>query len=486
MDAKLDKISELSNILCEKESLGKKIVAVGHEFSLGKLMRQAHISKEQGVPCSILLLYLLLIRLLDVSLFCFYKVKWFGLLSTEIGKNCFYRFLSNPSYDWRSLLLGVAKQFLRIVEKRGGTCDDTPSFYIVDDTTLEKTGSHFEGLSRVFDHTDGRHKPGFKLLTLSFFDGKSCIPLDCSLHAEKGRRGDYSLSARERKGLFRKKRDADTPGYKRKKELDEEKPHVVIRMIRRAWKRCIRASYFLADSWFDGIGFIKDVRGIADGAVHVICMTKNGNRKYEDGKHRHTGKELVALNERTAPTCRKYKCRYFRKDVVFEGMELRLFFVQYGKNRTWNILLTTDKSLSFVKVFEYYQIRWNQEVMYREGKQYLGLGKCQSTDFDAQIADCTLSLATYTILTLYRRFGQYETMGELFRQMQTDLMALTLWQRILPLMAQILYRLCHLLGADFEQTMHTLQAGGDEATEILLILDTAQEVDGQKQANFRV
>ena len=121
MDAKLDKISELSNILCEKESLGKKIVAVGHEFSLGKLMRQAHISKEQGVPCSILLLYLLLIRLLDVSLFCFYKAKWFGLLSTEIGKNCFYRFLSNPSYDWRSLLLGVAKQFLRIEEKRGGT-----------------------------------------------------------------------------------------------------------------------------------------------------------------------------------------------------------------------------------------------------------------------------------------------------------------------------------------------------------------------------
>ena len=286
MDAKLDKISELSNILCEKESLRQRIVAVSHEFSLGKLMRQSHITKEQGVPCSALLVYLLLIRLLEISVFCFYKAKWFGLLSAEIGKNCFYRFLSNASYDWRSLLLGIAKQFLRIVERRGGTCDDTPSFYIVDDTTLEKTGSHFEGLSRVFDHTDGRHKPGYKLLTLSFFDGKSCIPLDCSLHAEKGRKGDYSLSAKERKGLFRKKRDADSPGYKRKRELDEEKPQVVIRMIRRAWKRCIRASYFLADSWFDGIDFIKGIREVAEGAIHVICMTKNGNRKYEDGKFR--------------------------------------------------------------------------------------------------------------------------------------------------------------------------------------------------------
>ncbi len=108
--------------------------------------------------------------------------------------------------------------------------------------------------------------------------------------------------------------------------------------------------------------------------------------------------------------------------------------------------------------------------MYRESKQYLGLGKCQSTDFDAQIADCTLALATYTILTLYRRFGEYETMGELFRLMQADLMALTLWQRILLIMALILYRLCHLLGADFEQTMQTLQAGGDESEEIMLMI----------------
>ena len=90
MDAKLDKISELSNILCEKESLGQKTVAVSHEFGLGKLMRQAHITKDQGVPCSALLVYLLLIRLLEISVFCFYKSKWFGLLSAEIGKNCFF------------------------------------------------------------------------------------------------------------------------------------------------------------------------------------------------------------------------------------------------------------------------------------------------------------------------------------------------------------------------------------------------------------
>jgi hypothetical protein len=71
------------------------------------------------------------------------------------------------------------------------------------------------------------------------------------------------------------------------------------------------------------------------------------------------------------------------------------------------------------------------------------------------------------MMTLYKRFGDYETMGALFRQMQGDLMPLTLWQRILPVIATVIYRLCHLLGADFEQTMQTIQAGGQEADEIL-------------------
>ena len=114
--------------------------------------------------------------------------------------------------------------------------------------------------------------------------------------------------------------------------------------------------------------------------------------------------------------------------------------------------------------------------MYCECKQYLGLGRCQSTDFDAQIADCTLALATYTMLTLYKRFGDYETMGALFRQAQGDLMPLTLWQRILAVLATVMHRLCYLLGADFEQTMHTLQAGGQEADEILSFISLPVQV----------
>ena len=48
---------------------------------------------------------------------------------------------------------------------------------------------------------------------------------------------------------------------------------------------------------------------------------------------------------------------------------------------------------------ELYQIRWSIEVLYRECKQYLRLGKAQNTDFGGQIADATLTMITYTILS---------------------------------------------------------------------------------------
>ena len=81
MVTKIDKICELSKFLCEKDSLGQKIVAVGREFRLSNIMQMAGITKQQGVPCSVLLLYLLLIRFLEISVFRFYKEKWYGLPS---------------------------------------------------------------------------------------------------------------------------------------------------------------------------------------------------------------------------------------------------------------------------------------------------------------------------------------------------------------------------------------------------------------------
>ena len=62
MDAKLDKISELSNILCEKESLGKKIVGVGHEFSLHWLVTREILGLDDLPDGIQTYIYMILLR----------------------------------------------------------------------------------------------------------------------------------------------------------------------------------------------------------------------------------------------------------------------------------------------------------------------------------------------------------------------------------------------------------------------------------------
>ena len=61
------------------------------------------------------------------------------------------------------------------------------------------------------------------------------------------------------------------------------------------------------------------------------------------------------------------------------------------------VLLTTDTSMNFVRAFELYERRWGIEVIFKECRGYLGLGKCQSRNYNAQIADTTLCFMMYQI-----------------------------------------------------------------------------------------
>ena len=95
------------------------------------------------------------------------------------------------------------------------------------------------------------------------------------------------------------------------------------------------------------------------------------------------------------------------------------------------VLLTTDTSMNVVRAFELYERRWGIEVIFKECRGYLGLGKCQSRSYNAQIADTTLCFMMYQMLSLAKRFSEYETLGALFRSERDRLQVLTLWSRTL-------------------------------------------------------
>ena len=470
MNAKIADFHEMENILSVKSDVNDGLITLFSRFGLGNLLRHLSLEKASGVSAIMLIVSLCLFRINGTSIYGAYKRCFNGLLET--GKNCFYRMMLRPCMDWRRLLLGVAGRFFAILRKEGAERPESPRCYILDDTTLEKTGSSIEKVSRVFDHVCGRCVLGFKLLLLAVSDGASTVPVDFSLHRERGKRKDFGLRRQEAGKQFRARRKSSDPDSLRARECDRSKMDMAIEMLQRAWKYGIRAQYLLADSWFTCERLIEATRGIGKGAVHYIGLGKMGGTKYEVRGKLRNALELISLYQREETRqCRKYRCMYVSLKARLGSQQVRIFLIRYGRNKNWNILISSDMSLSFVKTFELYQMRWNIEVLNKECKGYLGLGGYQGRNFNGQVADCTLCFITYTVLALGKRFSTYETMGEMFRAEREQLLALTLWKRILACMEKLLAALAESLGTEPMQMIHGLLNNEEQGRQTVVIAD---------------
>ncbi|MDO9592783.1 MAG: IS4 family transposase, partial [Erysipelotrichaceae bacterium] len=387
------------------------------------------------------------------------------------------RLMNNPWMNWRKLLIGFAKQFVALAKANGDNTSGVTCF-VLDDTDIEKTGKKFEFIGRIFNHVTKLYPLGFKLLLLAFWDGKSLIATDCSLHREKGKKGTYGMSKKELRSQFGKKREAKSPGHKRVKELDMKKGDTAVLMLKRAVKNGFIASYVLMDSWFVNDYMIKSVRAIKNGAMHLLGMCKLDRRQYLIDKKLLNAHQLITKNERKrSKYSRKYKSTYISLVVDYKGEKVRLFCIRYNNASNWTLLLTTDLTLSFVQAIELYQIRWTIEVLFKECKQYLRLGGSQNTDFDGQIADVTITLATHTILSLQKRFSSYETMGELFRETQQQLLEFTLWERLIRVFLKMIVQLTEILNVDIEEVLEKLMQSDQTSKQLLAILKLLDEFE---------
>jgi hypothetical protein len=80
----------------------------------------------------------------------------------------------------------------------------------------------------------------------------------------------------------------------------------------------------------------------------------------------------------------------------------------------------------------------------------LGLGKNQSNDFDAQIASITIVAIQYILLMIRLRFEQYESMGRIFRETKTEVLRISLSERLWGLLQEIVKQLVEIFG-DFDE-----------------------------------
>jgi hypothetical protein len=322
---------------------------------------------------------------------------------------------------------------------------------IFDDTLLEKTGNKIEKIGKVWDHTKNRMVLGFKLLTGLYFDGTSAIPVDFSIVREKGQKADkpYGMSKKYLRRQFSKKRIKETESASRVQELDISKIELSIQLFLRTVLYGISVDYVLCDSWFTCLDLIRIVR---QKGSHLIGMYKIVKTKFEYRGRTLCYKEILHLAGKEK-RCKKMNLYYKTARVQYDGMPVTLFFSRVGTNGDWKVILTTDTKLSFLQAIEIYQIRWSIEVFFKEAKQMLNLGGCQSSNFDAQIADTTIAMIAYVLLAFRFRYENYESMGALFRAMNAEHLKKTIDIRLWELFAQLIQTVCLMIEKDIEDVM---------------------------------
>jgi len=104
----------------------------------------------------------------------------------DAQKDAFYELKQNSWIPWRQLFFKFVIRFRYLVRLNNKDFEEGNKCFILDDTTHEKRGQFIEGVSKVHDHSDvnQQYKLGFKHLQLCYWDGKSLLPIDFSLHRE--------------------------------------------------------------------------------------------------------------------------------------------------------------------------------------------------------------------------------------------------------------------------------------------------------------
>jgi len=124
---------------------------------------------------------------------------------------------------------------------------------------------------------------------------------------------------------------------------------------------------------------------------------------------------------------------------------------------------TTDTNLGFVRMIEIYHTRWAIEVFFKEVKQLLSLGKNQSTNFDVQVAQTTITMIQYLLISLKFRQQAYETLNGLFKDLKQEYIEHKLNERILLAIVEILAVLDFLVpDFDFDETLSKLIEYADD------------------------
>ena len=370
-------------------------------------------------------------------------------------KDVFYDFLNNGKTKWRKIMYYINCQLWTKISVRSDFKKRTlPTVLIFDDTDIIKASSAIEMVSRIFSHVTNSKHWGYKGLFCCLSDGISQLLMDFSLCREY-KEADFGLNRRQAARQYKAVEGEDDEIASRKKECVMSKIELMKEMIKRCIKHGIRFEYVLCDSWFTCKEIVNFVRGLR--GKHYLGMIKMSKTRYGYGGKLFTANTLASKLWKAEDKHRRmYGYTYMVADVTLDGKAVRLFFTRRNKGDKWRAYLTTNMKLDFQMAFRVYSMRWAIEVCNKEEKSLLGMDKCQSRHFAAQIAHVSITCLQYNFLSVAKRFSDYETIGELFRGTKADAMEVTIAERILEFIVDIAVELEEICDCNTDKLIFNL------------------------------
>ena len=389
-----------SNIDAEKQAdiqiLGK-IDDFFNQFNIATFLHRCGIKKRHGHSVRSLIMAIFTLPFLE-------KIFYRGIVTNgdvSFGKDAAYEVLKGRQSNWRRLLLGIGTKLYHYFDRL--TDEARESVLIVDDSPYDRSRSKsVELLSRVWDHSNGRFIKGFRMLTLCWSDGVSCLPLDFSLLS--------SSDAKKRICENRKSMDKRCCAWLRRQEATIKATENLEAMVKRILAKGVRARYLLMDSWFAMPATVTALSKHID----VIGMVKK-TPKIHYGYNGHP-MDLKAVYRRLKK--RRGRAKILASAIVTlkSGLPAKLVFVRDRRKKDWLALICTDIGLSNEDIVRIYGKRWDIEVFFKMAKQHLKLAKeIQCRDYDALVAHTTIVFMRYMFLAYQNRIETDDrTFGELF------------------------------------------------------------------------
>jgi hypothetical protein len=353
--------------------------------------------------------------------------KFFGLKSHD----ALTKMLSHKSWSASLLMLQLLDEAIRI--SLGSV---TQSWLILDDVILPKRRSqNTDGVYWDWDYVNRQHILCMRLVVLAWTNGTIRIPLAFACYHKKG--GHY-LKKHQKK-------------FRTKNQLARILVYQVVR-------KGLKFDYLTFDSWYasaDNLIFFNRLQ-----ITYVTCV--NYNRKVNllynpiDNRPKRRCKYprwyTLTCSEWAAqiPYVRDY--RYYKKvsararqSLVFVkdvDFHVKLVCIKnYANNKAFKSILTSadkkakdpnkylitnDINLTIPQVITYYRSRWTIEVMFRDCKQHLALGKCQAhKSLEPHLRHTAMVFFAFTLLELAKskldnKSPHDTTLGDLKRHLQNQ------------------------------------------------------------------